>query len=168
MKNNQNSREKSSELKRKTQNSRKNSRKKLRFSAYSYVCHEENMAKNKPDIYCTHSTYVYTQYIYRQPAKKKWIGGQTCWRSAGECYPTVSPHPLGWKTLHSAFDTACKCFSASLGCSKQNHPLWGWKRNVLLYIHPVWLIRDQAIRNSTGFLGNLRDKISCPVLEIFS
>jgi len=54
MKNNQNLREKSSELKRKTQNSRKNSklkektqnsREKLKFSAYSYVGHEEKMAK---------------------------------------------------------------------------------------------------------------------------
>ena len=35
-------------------------------------------------------------------------------------------------------------------------------------LHPVWLIRDPAIRDSTGFLENIRDKISCPVLEIFS
>ena len=35
-------------------------------------------------------------------------------------------------------------------------------------VHPVWLIRDPAIRDSTGFLGNIRDKISCPVLEILS
>ena len=54
MKNNQNSREKSSELKRKTQNSRKNlklkektqnSRKKLKFLAYSYDGPEEKMTK---------------------------------------------------------------------------------------------------------------------------
>ena len=79
MKNDQNSREKSSELKRKTQNSRKNlklkektqnSRKKLKFSAYSYVGHEEKMAKNKPALMvslCLSSSIINAQGQVESP-----------------------------------------------------------------------------------------------------